>query len=150
MNSIIFTILFVLCLAPLAIAASPALKKKKHKKAAVVINIACCIILLAVTFAMSVFAAEPSATDADAESAETETTAGGVSTGAGIGMLGAALVTGVACIGGGIAVSSAASAAIGAISENPNAFGKAIIFVAMAEGVPLYGMLVSTMILAKI
>jgi len=148
MNSIIFTVLFVLCLIPLAVAASPALKKRNHKKAAVLINIGFCVLLLAVTFAMSVFAAEMPAD----ESVTTEETmsAGEISMGAGIGMLGAALVTGAACIGGGIAVSSAASAAIGAISENSNSFGKAIIFVAMAEGVPLYGMLVSSMILAKL
>ena len=52
-------------------------------------------------------------------------------------------------IGAGIAVASSASAAIGAISENPKTFGKALIFVALAEGVALYGMLISIQILAK-
>ena len=64
-------------------------------------------------------------------------------------MLGAALATGLSCIGAGIAVASSASAAIGAISENPKTFGKALIFVALAEGVALYGMLISIQILAK-
>ena len=52
-----------------------------------------------------------------------------------------------ACIGGGIAVGNAAPAAIGATSEDPKAFGKAIIFVALGEGVALYGMLISILIL---
>jgi len=62
----------------------------------------------------------------------------------------AALVTGLGAIGTGIAVSSAAAAAIGAISENENNFGKAMIFVAMAEGIAIYGLLISFMILGRV
>jgi V/A-type H+-transporting ATPase subunit K len=69
---------------------------------------------------------------------------------AGLGMLSAALATGVSCIGAGIAVAAAASAAMGAISENEQNFGKALIFVALAEGVALYGFLISFLILGKI
>ena len=54
--------------------------------------------------------------------AETAQAAGGLSTG--IGYLAAALVTGLSCIGGGIAVASAASAALGAISEDSSILGK--------------------------
>jgi len=64
--------------------------------------------------------------------------------------IGAALVTGLSSIGTGIAVSSAAAAAIGAISENENNFGKAMIFVAMAEGIAIYGLLISFMILGRV
>lgn len=59
----------------------------------------------------------------------------------------AALSTGMSCIGAGIAVSSAASAALGALSEDSSIMGKALIFVAIAEAVALYGMLISFMIL---
>ena len=45
----------------------------------------------------------------------------------GLAYIGAALATGLSCIGGGIAVGNAAPAAIGATSEDPKAFGKAII-----------------------
>ena len=62
----------------------------------------------------------------------------------------AALVTGLGAIGTGIAVSSTAAAAIGAISENSENFGKAMIFVAMAEGIAIYGLLISFMILGRI
>lgn len=68
----------------------------------------------------------------------------------GMGFLAAALVTGLATISAGIAVASSASAAIGAISENPKNMGKALIFVALAEGIALYGLLVSFTILGKI
>lgn len=61
--------------------------------------------------------------------------------------VGAALATGLSGIGGGIAVSSAASAAIGAMSENEKIMGKTLIFVALAEGIALYGLIISLLIL---
>ena len=79
-----------------------------------------------------------------------QTASAGVSVGYGLGLLAAALVTALSCIGAGIAVSSSASAAIGALSEKPEIFGKALIFVALAEGVALYGMLISIQILSKL
>mgnify|MGYP003165703837 CR=1 FL=1 len=65
----------------------------------------------------------------------------------GLGYLAAALSTGLSCVGGGIAVASAASAALGAISEDPSALGKSLIFVGLAEGVCLYGLIISFMYL---
>ena len=53
-------------------------------------------------------------------------------------------------IGSGIAVASSASAALGAISEDGSLFGKSMIFVAMAEGIALYGLIISFMILGKL
>lgn len=67
----------------------------------------------------------------------------------GMAYLAAALVTGLATIGAGIAVAAASSAALGAISEDPKVMGKALIFVALAEGIALYGLLVSFTILGK-
>lgn len=69
---------------------------------------------------------------------------------AGWGYLAAALSTGMSCIGGGIAVSAAASAALGAISEDGSILGKSLIFVGLAEGVCLYGLIISFMILGKL
>ena len=74
--------------------------------------------------------------------------AGGLSTG--MGYLAAALVTGLSCIGGGIAVASAASAALGAIREDSSILGKSLIFVGLAEGVCLYGLIISFMILGQL
>ena len=59
----------------------------------------------------------------------------------GLAYIGAALATGLSCIGG------AAPAAIGATSEDPKAFGKAIIFVVLGEGIAIYGMLVSILLI---
>ena len=65
----------------------------------------------------------------------------------GLRYLAAALSTGLACIGTGIAVAISGSAAIGAISENEKLLGKTIIFVGLAEGIAIYGLIISIMIL---
>lgn len=76
--------------------------------------------------------------------------AASAASGNGLGYIAAALSTGLACIGAGIAVSSAASAALGAISEDPGIMGKSLIFVALAEGIALYGLLISFMIIGNL
>jgi V/A-type H+-transporting ATPase subunit K len=68
----------------------------------------------------------------------------------GLGYIAAALSTGLACIGGGIAVASAASAALGAVSEDPSILGKSLIFVGLAEGVCLYGLIITFMIMGNL
>ncbi len=70
-----------------------------------------------------------------------------ISTGAGIGYLGAGLATGLSCVGAGIAVGSGSSAAIGAVAEDPKSFVKALIFVVLGEGIALYGLLISILII---
>ena len=84
----------------------------------------------------------------DVQAAESVASDSGFATG--LGYLAAALVTGLSCIGGGIAVASAASAALGAISEDSSVLGKSLIFVGLAEGVCLYGLIISFMILGNL
>lgn len=76
-----------------------------------------------------------------------ETTEAAASTAEGLRYIAAALSTGMSTIGAGIAVASSASAALGALSEDSSVMGKALIFVALAEGVALYGLLISFIIL---
>ena len=68
----------------------------------------------------------------------------------GLGFLAASLSTGFSALGAGIAVAAAAPAAIGAFSENEKNFGKSLIFVALGEGVAIYGLLISILIINKI
>ncbi|MCI5775846.1 MAG: ATP synthase subunit C [Aerococcus sp.] len=68
----------------------------------------------------------------------------------GMGFIAAALATGLSCIGGGVAVASAASAALGAISEDNSIFGRSLIFVGLAEGIALYGLIISFSILGRL
>lgn len=75
------------------------------------------------------------------ESGETE------SSGQNNAALGAALATGLAAIGAGIAVGISGAAAIGAITEKPEVLGRTLIFVGLAEGIAIYGLIISFMIL---
>lgn len=84
---------------------------------------------------------------AGAEGAAEVAAAGGTTIGDGLKALAAALSTGFATIGTGIAVGNAASAAIGATSEDEKNFTKSLIFVALGEGVAIYGLLISILIL---
>lgn len=68
----------------------------------------------------------------------------------GLGFIAASLSTGMSALGAGIAVAAAAPAAIGAFSENEKNFGKSLIFVALGEGVAIYGLLISILIINKL
>lgn len=113
--------------------------KTVHPKRAVITNIASFFgVMLTMTILplTGAFAASP------------ETTAAAVQTGSdGLKYLAAALSTGLGSIAAGIAVGAGAPAAIGAISENEKSFSKALIFVALGEGVAIYGLLISILIL---
>ena len=75
-------------------------------------------------------------------------TASAASNATGMGYIAAALSTGLSCSG--VAVSAAASAALGAISEDSSILGKSLIFVGLAEGVCLYGLIISFMIIGSL
>jgi V/A-type H+-transporting ATPase subunit K len=68
----------------------------------------------------------------------------------GIGFIAAALCTGIATLGAGYAVGAVGSAALGAVSEDPGILGKTLIFVGLAEGIAIYGLIISIIILGKI
>jgi V/A-type H+-transporting ATPase subunit K len=67
-----------------------------------------------------------------------------------MGYIAAAAATGLATLGAGYAVGSVGSSALGAVSENPKILGKTLIFVGLAEGIAIYGLIVSIMILGKL
>lgn len=132
----------------LSVAAAVLLVKKRgwapHK--AMKMHFLCLAAIMAFSFIlpMGVAADEP----ADPAAAQTQTDdAAAASSDEGLKYVGAALAVGLAGIGGGIAVASGSAAAIGATAENPKAFGKSIIFVALGEGLGLYGLLISILIL---
>ena len=150
-NIILPIVFFIIALIPTILAAAGVIKTPKGKKIALYVNIALVFsfVIIGSAFAFSQTVSASSITEPTQENAGTSgTVEAGVSVGMGLGMLAAALSTGASCIGAGTAVASSAAAAIGAISENPKAFGKAIIFVALAEGVALYGMIISLQIIS--
>jgi V/A-type H+-transporting ATPase subunit K len=58
--------------------------------------------------------------------------------------------TGIGCLGAGIAVAYVGSAALGAISEKPELTARALIYVGLAEGIAIYGLIIAIMILTRI
>jgi V/A-type H+-transporting ATPase subunit K len=76
--------------------------------------------------------------------------ADGANVNSGYGYIAAALSTGLATVGTGIAVGSVGSSALGAVSEDPKILGRTLIFVGLAEGIAIYGLIVSIMILGRI
>lgn len=68
----------------------------------------------------------------------------------GLGYIAAAIAVGLGSLGAAIAVGMSAAAAVGAVSENRKVFGNAIVFVGLAEGIAIYGLIIAIMILNKI
>jgi len=69
---------------------------------------------------------------------------------AGMAYLAAALAVGLACIGSSYAVARIGSASLGAVSEKPELTGRALVFLGLAEGIAIYGLIIAIMILNKI
>jgi V/A-type H+-transporting ATPase subunit K len=67
----------------------------------------------------------------------------------GLGFIAAALSTGLATLGAGYAVGAVGSSALGAVSEEPGILGKTLIFVGLAEGIAIYGLIISILILGR-
>ena len=145
------TVLILLPVAFLAVSvylAVRAVKKGQKRQRAVAAQLLSFLAVCILTFSAPMIAS--AAEVGDPTPATTTSESAPVDNSKGMGLLAAALVTGLAGIGGGIAVAAAAPAAIGATSEDPKAFGKSLIFVALGEGIALYGLLVSILILNQV
>ncbi len=64
--------------------------------------------------------------------------------------IGAAIAFGLGAMGAGIAIGNVGAAAMGAIAEKPEIAGQALIFVALAEGLVVFGFITALMILGKV
>jgi V/A-type H+-transporting ATPase subunit K len=69
---------------------------------------------------------------------------------AGWALVAAALSTALAALGAGYAVGRVGSAAVGAIAEKPELFGRVLVLVGLAEGIAIYGLIVSILILNRL
>ena len=159
MSSFLYALAIIIPAVGLTLSAFFTFKKRMEGKSvrkAMRVNLATFLVLIVM---VSVFAfcasaeagtpdaaAAPSTSDvaSTAEKTEANTQSNG------LGLLAAGLVTGLAGIGGGIAVAAGAPAAIAATSEDPKSFGKSLIFVALGESIALYGVVISILILNKV
>jgi V/A-type H+/Na+-transporting ATPase subunit K len=64
--------------------------------------------------------------------------------------IGAALATGMSSLGAGFAVARVGTAAVGALAEKPELFGRLLIFIGLAEGIAIYGLIVAILMLNRL
>ncbi len=100
------------------------------------------VILMSIIFIPTNVKAESTAPTVTAANAETQ-----ASVGNGLKYIGAGIAVGLGSIAGGIAVAGVGSAAMGAVVERPELMGRSLIYVGLAEGIAIYGMVVAIMIL---
>lgn len=152
MLQIIFITLAVLSVPALTVLSCRLFSKGHSAKLSLTVNFIALAAVFALCFAMplGVSAAENSEMPAQADAVEQESQKSSDGLALGLGLIAAALVTGISGIGGGLAVAAAAPAAIGANAENPKTFGKSMAFVALGEGIALFGLVIAILILGKI
>lgn len=66
------------------------------------------------------------------------------------GYMAAAIATGLSTLAAGIAVASVGTSAVGAVAERPELFGRTLVLVGLAEGIAIYGMIISIIILNRL
>ncbi len=86
---------------------------------------------------------------AAAQAAATGATGTSTTAATGLALLGAALATAGSSLGAGWALSQVGAAAMGAITEKPEMFGRSLVYVGLAEGIAIYGVIISIMIIGK-
>jgi len=88
--------------------------------------------------------------DAMAEVAADTGGTGEISVGLGLSLIGIGIPTALATIGAGIAVGPVGAASLAVISEKPELFGRTLIYLGLAEGIAIYGLVVTILMLGKI
>lgn len=154
MNTLFLAAIVILPIIAIMVSAVITFNKKMQGKStgkAMRFNLAtfAMVAILICTFTFMASASETADTPATEQTEVIETEEAAASSN-GLGLLAAGLVTGLAGIGGGIAVAAGAPAAIAATSEDPKSFGKSLIFVALGESIALYGVVISILILNKV
>lgn len=85
-----------------------------------------------------------------AQAGEAAVAAAGLSIGDGIALLGVAVATGLAVLGAGHAVGTVGAAALGVITEKPEMLGRTLVFIGLAEGLAIYGLIISILLLQQL
>jgi V/A-type H+/Na+-transporting ATPase subunit K len=72
-----------------------------------------------------------------------------ISVGTGLALIGIGLPTGLAAIAAGIAVGTVGAASLAAVTEKPELFGRTLVYMGLAEGIAIYGLVVTILMLGK-
>ena len=125
-------------------------KARKAFKEKIVQSIVALLIVLAISgtfFCSTVLAESPEEAEVAKKDDDLSPERAGVQK---FGLIAASVAFGLGAIGAGFAISHVGAAAMGAIAEKPEMAGQALIFVALAEGLVVFGFITALMILNKI
>ena len=75
---------------------------------------------------------------------------GGITVGMGLAFIGIALPTAFSTVGAGIAVGPIGAASLAAVSEKPEMFGRTLVYLGLAEGIAIYGLVLSILLLNRV
>lgn len=100
-------------------------------------------------FAFALVAYHPWAA-AQAATTTAAATSSGTTVGTGLGLLGVAMATLGSTIASGWALAHVGAAALGAVTEKPELFGRSLVYVGLAEGIAIYGVIISIMMIGKL
>ena len=150
----ILSILLIAALVPVAVAILIARHRSVHAALLFVVASSITALVLAIGVLAS-DAVTQNAPPAEAAvisevAAADESSAATPANDSGAAFMGAAIAVAASSIGAGIAIAYAGSAALAAVSEQPEMFGRAMVVVGLAEGVAIYGLIVAVLILGKV
>ena len=126
----------------LVAAGTTALLRRGRATAGVVLTGAGVLLLGSLVVMLVALATGPSVAATTTAAAATDTTNGSA-------LIGAAIAVAGSSIGAAIAVAYTGSAALAAMSERPELFGRAMVIVGLAEGIAIYGLIVSIILIGK-
>lgn len=101
-------------------------------------------------FAFALVSYHPWAAAQAATTTAAAATSSGTTVGTGLGLLGVAMATLGSTIGSGWALAHVGAAALGAVTEKPELFGRSLVYVGLAEGIAIYGVIISIMMIGKL
>ncbi|CAL8978234.1 ATP synthase subunit c [Cellulomonas sp. T2.31MG-18] len=141
-------IIWTICLPAILVvglATSWALRRRGRPALRVVLAANGLLLVAALVVVAMVAGAGPSA----AANAPQAVTAAASTAANGSALIGAAIAVAGSSIGAAIAVAYTGAAALAAISERPELFGRAMVIVGLAEGIAIYGLIVSIILIGK-
>lgn len=148
MNSLFFVGLLVVLMVGSILLAMRAVKKGAKVKKAIAVQVASFCLMFGLCFGATAIVANAAEATTDQNTSQTTASSnqGTVDYTEAIKAIAMSIAIGAGCIGAGLAVAAAAPAAIGAISENPANVGNSLIFVGLAEGISIIGLIIAIII----
>ncbi len=125
------------------------LAARQRQRGAVVLAVAGARLLVGATVLLVLTLAGQPASAAGMSAGAAAAHAAASSSGNGAALIGAAISVAASTIGGGIAVAYTGAAALAAMSERPELFGRAMVVVGLAEGIAIYGLIIGIILVGK-